>query len=154
MASNIFLSIIYGLSSFPTDELHHFSEGWNHQPVINHFVDGITQKLGLPPTPRRGENPGDNRRGGLFDQSLHALHVLVNRQKCLLCILLHQARITSGNTGKVKKHVGQSLFGGFLKWGVPEIIQTWTILVLKPMVLMVLGFPQFQKTQICNGKMQ
>jgi len=47
--------------------------------------------------------PGDNRRGGLFDQSLHALHVLVNRQKCLLCILLHQARITSGNTGKVKK---------------------------------------------------
>ena len=33
--------------------------------------------------------------------------------------------------GRLKKNVGQSLFGGFLKWGVPEIIQTWTILVLK-----------------------
>ena len=40
----------------------------------------------IPPWPGL-KIPGDNRRGGLFDQCLHALHVLVNRQKCLLCIL-------------------------------------------------------------------
>ena len=39
-------------------------------------------------------------------------------------------------------YVHTLIFGGFLKWGYPQIIQTWTVLVLKPRVL---GIPHFRK---------
>ena len=42
------------------------------------------------------------------------------------------------------------IFGGFLTWGYPPIIQDWIILVLK---LMFLGNPQFLTGDVGNGGM-
>ena len=69
---------------------------------------------------------------------------------CFVRVYLFTTRCPSRCTSCLKKHIQlmqlMCIYSAFLKWWYPQIIQSQTMLLLKPMVL---GIPQFKDPHIC-----